>query len=291
MSKYKRNFIEKEELYVRYVTQGKSMRQIAIELKCSEYAVYKYIHKHGIPVRENLSKVTKEYLIQQYADKKLSTTQIAKEVGCSTGFIKLQLKRFQIPMHPRVTIGSKANKHARIIEDLKGKKFRLLTPIEYIPKKGWFCSCECGGTIIVHAHSLIRGQSKSCGCLINRKGRNCPGWQGHGDIPKSIFTMIQHGAKSRNLPFQITIEFAWNLLVKQNHCCAITGIPIGFEVSRGPKITASLDRIDSSKGYIEGNVQWVHKRINEMKWNYDQNDFIKWCRLVADHNPIPIIPL
>ena len=49
-------------------------------------------------------------------------------------------------------------------------------------------------------------------------------------------------------------------------------------------ITASLDRIDSSKGYIEGNVQWVHKRVNLMKGNMSTENFIEWCNLVVKNN-------
>mgnify|MGYP007044016634 CR=1 FL=1 len=41
--------------------------------------------------------------------------------------------------------------------------------------------------------------------------------------------------------------------------------------------TASLDRIDSSKGYIEGNVQWVHKDINWMKQDFNEEYFIFLC--------------
>ena len=37
----------------------------------------------------------------------------------------------------------------------------------------------------------------------------------------------------------------------------------------------SLDRIDSSKGYEENNVQWVHKDINLMKNKYDNKYFIE----------------
>jgi len=48
--------------------------------------------------------------------------------------------------------------------------------------------------------------------------------------------------------------------------------------------TASLDRIDSSKGYIEGNVQWVHRKINMMKQSYTQEEFIELCQAVVRNN-------
>lgn len=45
-----------------------------------------------------------------------------------------------------------------------------------------------------------------------------------------------------------------------------------------------LDRIDSSKGYIEGNVQWVHKDVNMMKQNYSQKYFIEMCKKIYETN-------
>ena len=45
--------------------------------------------------------------------------------------------------------------------------------------------------------------------------------------------------------------------------------------------TASLDRIDSTKGYIEGNVQWVDKIVNAMKWNIPEKYFIEICKTIA----------
>ena len=44
--------------------------------------------------------------------------------------------------------------------------------------------------------------------------------------------------------------------------------------------TASLDRIDSNLDYIEGNVQWVHKRVNAMKSDMSTKEFLEWCTLV-----------
>lgn len=84
------------------------------------------------------------------------------------------------------------------------------------------------------------------------------------------------------------------MFLKQNRRCAISGLELTFDYlgnradwkhSETCKITASLDRIDSSKGYVEGNVQWVHKRINIMKNDVPQSEFIEWCRTVARNNP------
>lgn len=47
---------------------------------------------------------------------------------------------------------------------------------------------------------------------------------------------------------------------------------------------ASLDRIDSQKGYSENNVQWAHKVVNKMNMNVSQKEFIGWCSKIKDKN-------
>lgn len=47
--------------------------------------------------------------------------------------------------------------------------------------------------------------------------------------------------------------------------------------------TASLDRINSNLGYEPNNVQWVHKDINKMKLDYNQQYFINMCTYVVNH--------
>jgi hypothetical protein len=53
--------------------------------------------------------------------------------------------------------------------------------------------------------------------------------------------------------------------------------------NRYKSTTASLDRINSSLGYVEGNCQWVHKVINTMKMALSQDEFIYYCSLVCNH--------
>lgn len=46
---------------------------------------------------------------------------------------------------------------------------------------------------------------------------------------------------------------------------------------------ASLDRIDSKRGYTEGNVQWVHKSVNLAKNSLSEVEFIMLCHAVTNH--------
>lgn len=90
-------------------------------------------------------------------------------------------------------------------------------------------------------------------------------------------------AKKRNIEFNVTKEYCWGIFEKQQYKCAITGLDLCMCYQFSSKNqTASLDRIDNSKGYIEGNLQWVHKDINRMKWCHSEEYFKKMCRLVVE---------
>ncbi len=93
------------------------------------------------------------------------------------------------------------------------------------------------------------------------------------------------GAANRSLPFELTMEYAWDLYEQQKCLCALSGIPIGFgATSKNSNTSASLDRIDNAKGYVEGNVQWVHKSINLMRNVLTVEKFIEWCKRVANNS-------
>jgi len=171
--------------------------------------------------------------------------------------------------------------------DLTNKRFGKLLVTEVTDKplhitsknRGvfWKCVCDCGCEKIVRSTELINGDTKSCGCL-----KHVGPFKGYGDIPKSVYTSIKNwSAGSRNIPFDISIEYLWELFLFQNRKCAYTGSPLKFGKSRNDADkTASLDRIDSSKGYIKGNVVWCHKRVNVLKMNLSLSDFYNFCKLV-----------
>ena len=175
---------------------------------------------------------------------------------------------------------------------LEGQKFQLLSVIRLASstRKGeryWECLCDCGKTKVYSTDHLTRKKNpvRSCGCVKFYKGNKHKDWKGHEGITGSwwsshVLREIKQ-KKRHKVEVSLTIEAAWDLFIKQGKKCALTGIELTFS-HKGMNNTASLDRIDSSKGYELDNVQWVHKHINFMKRDFDQNYFIDLCKKVAN---------
>jgi hypothetical protein len=148
----------------------------------------------------------------------------------------------------------------------------------------WLCECLLCNQQKILAASNVK-KSKQCrSCTYQTNINNKSGtWIGFGDISGSQWRNIIRSAKNRNIFFDLTIEYCWNLFLEQDKKCALSGTQIVFAINKRSRkeTTASLDRIDSSKGYIEGNVQWLHKDINRMKWTNSDDEFIKWCKKVV----------
>lgn len=168
-----------------------------------------------------------------------------------------------------------------IRRDLTKEKFGRLQPLKIdidrttTGKIFWICQCDCGKLKSAAMGNIVNGSVTSCGCYRRKKN-----WTGHGDISGRYWADCIHGASARDLEFRITIEEAWNLFLQQNRRCAITGRELTFDpqtVRRKRNQTASLDRIDSSKGYTIDNVCWVDRKINYIKGNMHTDDFIKLC--------------
>ena len=174
--------------------------------------------------------------------------------------------------------------------DLSGKDFGELHVIQRDfskPEKvNFLCKCKCGKIKSIFSHYLTSGKSKSCGCQQFQKGKKHPCWKGWGDITGHYFAHIRGQAKIRSIPFNVTVEDLWKLFEKQNKRCNLTGVPLNMFVNKDKNRTASLDRIDNNKGYVKGNLQWVHKDINWMKRILSQKKLIEYCNLVAKKHPL-----
>ena len=164
-----------------------------------------------------------------------------------------------------------------------GDRFHSLEVLEYIgldtnKHQVYQVKCNCGKIKNITKSEL--GRTKTCGCIMKKNGNQHFRFRGYDNIGADYFSHIKSGAKKRNLEFDITIEYINNLLVQQNFTCALSKIPINTG-SRLQGYTASLDRIDNTKGYIPGNVQWVHRDINYMKQDFTMQEFVNYCQLVS----------
>lgn len=148
----------------------------------------------------------------------------------------------------------------------------------------WEAQCKCGYISKIRVYPLLNGVTKSCKhCRPqSNSGQLSPWWKGKCEFSITYFNSIKNAANRRKIEFNISPEYIQELFNKQNRKCIYTDIELNFvKFNKKSLQTASLDRINSNKGYIEGNVQWVHKSINMMKMLLSHDKFIELCGLVS----------
>lgn len=144
--------------------------------------------------------------------------------------------------------------------------------------------CDCGKTVVVRDRDVVNGATKSCGCRRKRSGKDSVHFTGYEEITGAFWNSIQCNARHRGKSIEVTLPEVWEKFLTQDRRCAFTDTLLTFETGSGKHDgTASLDRIDSSKGYTRDNVQWVHKDINYIKRDLSDADFIALCKKVAAH--------
>lgn len=169
----------------------------------------------------------------------------------------------------------------------KGDKINHLTVLDYVYTKNKkkssmiLVQCDCGNTRKLTASDFSK--NKTCGCNRFIQGKEHQSFAGYNNISLTKFNQYKNNAIRRNIEFSVTIEYLDYLYLSQDKKCALSKLDICFGSSKQHS-TASLDRINSSKGYIEGNVQWVHKNINRMKSDFSEEYFIYICKLISENS-------
>jgi len=142
-------------------------------------------------------------------------------------------------------------------------------------------------------HSALSRSSicKSCRTTNANKSpnRKCkkednPAWKGYKNIPGAFLKGYRRSAKlSDKKIIGFNLEDVYNIWLSQNKKCNLSGLPINWGDEENNKNTASIDRIDSNKGYTLDNIQLVHKDVNLMKNKFDQDYFINICKLIVEN--------
>ena len=218
-----------------------------------------------------------------------------KTKGRNANALSIDITEINPNYQPKIK--SHLNKSINYINTVLKNKYNKLTPLKFLGyiklKRGWTsvfrCQCDCGTIVNILGPKLTgknpKNMRQTCGCI--ELGHKNSRFRGYGEISLEKWAAIKSSAIKRNIPFNITIQQIWELFLKQNRRCALTGETLSFNISQRQRNgTASLDRIDSSHGYSIDNIQWVHKDINFMKQTLSQEKFFEWCRKIVINNKL-----
>jgi len=98
-----------------------------------------------------------------------------------------------------------------------------------------------------------------------------------------------HGLKDRNKKHNIELNFDWTYLKilweNQNGLCAISNIPMTYEINNGRVPTnLSVDKIDCKLPYSKNNIQLVCMAVNQMKSDMTIAQLIYFCKNIIENN-------
>lgn len=179
--------------------------------------------------------------------------------------------------------------------DLTGKRFGRLVVLyrgrnRPSGKLRWVCQCDCGDMALVATWDLRSGRVVSCGChraeaaskrmsaYNELRGRD---W-GIGVALTKAYRAYVDGARKRGLLFDLTRERFEQISDLPCYYC-------GMERSKVVVVRDSvywhngIDRLDNSKGYIEGNMVPCCKVCNHAKHTMSEEEFMSWLDRFARH--------
>lgn len=154
------------------------------------------------------------------------------------------------------------------------------------------CS-KCGKVFEKEFKEYKRRTEKSTHCKFYCS-RKC-GLGGKADDYSPFRTFLylsRKHAKSRGIHFSIDLKYIKKLWETQKGKCFYTSIPMLLFANKNktefkPE-AASLDRIDTSQGYIRGNIRFVCMSINYAKNRFEEKDFVGFLEKVrrwsSSHN-------
>jgi len=173
-------------------------------------------------------------------------------------------------------------------KDRRGERYGRLVAIEFAGRNKWGgtlweCRCDCGKTVTTKLNSLLRGDTKSCGCLhseivgdMQRKKKGVASFN-------ALYYSYQNGSRLRHLEFTLS-EDEFRALTIQNcyYCGQEPSQRYGQSKFNGYYIYNGVDRLDPSKGYVVDNCVTSCGTCNFAKQGLSAKEFIKLVKLIYE---------
>lgn len=112
----------------------------------------------------------------------------------------------------------------------------------------------------------------------------------HSGWRKDEYTKFRYhyrNIKNRFKDVEITMDDMKEIWEEQKGICPFTGVKLKLSsytnIEKNILLSASLDRIDSNKGYIKDNIRWVSRGINLMKSNSSDKELWEMCRFIYEN--------
>lgn len=97
-----------------------------------------------------------------------------------------------------------------------------------------------------------------------------------------VRTSKQQATRRKIKDHEINVDFLIEMYNKQNGLCSVSKIKMTHIAGKGKVITnASIDRIDSSKGYTKENVRLVCLGINLLKMDATEEEFQNFLKQIV----------
>lgn len=147
------------------------------------------------------------------------------------------------------------------LRDLEGKRFGRLEVLKRTESKSketlWLCKCDCGNYSKVFSSNLLKGHTKSCGCLKKEVKTNLR----HGFSGTSL-NRVYCGIK-RRCYIKTCKEYKYygNRGIKM--CDEWLNNPKTFydwAINNGYKKGLSIERIDVNGKYEPNNCKWIERK-------------------------------
>lgn len=208
----------------------------------------------------------------------------------------MSLKSRKYYLANRKKLLTKANKRYKKVKnpkckrkDYTGLKFGNLTFMKFsrIESKHtyWIVKCDCEKEIEKRASSVTHGViNRSCGCkrgISNVKDGNIVNI-------KRIYRNYEHGAKNRNIKWNLNLEEFQSFIDKNCHYCNCppNSILKALNKYHGEFIYNGIDRIINELGYNMKNCVTCCKFCNYAKNNLTTDQFLNKIKEIAIHQKL-----
>lgn len=134
---------------------------------------------------------------------------------------------------------------------------------------------------------------KCCGYACNKNGKqkgNYESIKNYSNNRLDEYTPFRYylrNCKSRFKNFDLDLDYLKSIWDSQNGICPYSGAKLILSTytkgHKNPIYSASIDRIDSSIGYIIGNIQFVSTAINYMKNTMSHEETMTLCKIISDN--------